>query len=233
VQQTLYSLADDPNWFPEPEYALEDPPGLLAVGGDLSKERIFNAYQKGIFPWYSEGEPILWWSPDPRAVLMPTDIKINKSLAKFMRKSPYSITVNKCFNDVIRQCAAPRVDDGTWIFPEMIDAYCQLHRAGHAHSIEVWECIDGQTHLVGGLYGVLVGACFSGESMFSLKPNASKFALIELTKIISQHPAGIIDCQLANPYLMSMGAKTVSRQWFLNKLEQVSAVKNLQFVKVD
>ena len=227
MNQTLYALNDDPNWFPQPSMALDDPSGLLAVGGDLSVQRIINAYKKGVFPWYSEGEPILWWCPDPRAVLIPSGIRDNKSLKKFLRKSSYKITINQCFHEVILNCAKPRVDDGTWIFPEMVDAYCRLHRAGVAHSLEVWQEHDHEPLLVGGLYGVLTGGCFSGESMFSSAPNASKVALIKLAEIMTNVKGGFIDCQIANPYLMSMGAKTVSRDWFLQELQSVSSFENV------
>lgn len=226
MTEKLYALDDDPTWFPPIHNALSEPPGLLAVGGDLSVERITNAYQRGIFPWYSTGEPIMWWSPDPRAVLIPSEIRINKSLKKFLKKHNYTVTFDQAFEDVIQGCAEPRVDDGTWIFPEMIEAYCRLYKEGIAHSIEVWQITDGERSLVGGLYGVLTGLCFSGESMFSRQPNASKVALIALAKLLGKFEDSIIDCQIANPYLMSMGAKTVSRDWFLEKLSKIRKMES-------
>ncbi|GAB2992134.1 leucyl/phenylalanyl-tRNA--protein transferase [Psychrosphaera aestuarii] len=220
MSKSLTYLTDDTQWFPCVKNALDEPSGLLAVGGDLSVERVSYAYQHGIFPWYSEGEPLLWWSPDPRAVIDPNAIRINKSLKKFLKRCDYKVTVNQCFEDVITMCSQPRVDDGTWIFPEMIKAYTDLHYAGYAHSIEIWQSSNNQQILIGGLYGVLVGSCFCGESMFSLQPNASKVALLSLGELISPFENALIDCQIANPYLMSMGAKTVSREWFINRLEK-------------
>ncbi len=225
MKKSLHYLTDDANWFPPVCSALDEPSGLLAVGGDLSTERLFAAYKHGVFPWYNEDEPLLWWSPDPRAVIIPNEIRINKSLKKFLRKTDYKVTINSAFLEVVKGCAKPRLDDGTWIFPEMIHAYHGLHKSGHAHSIEVWQPHEGQFKLVGGLYGVLVGGCFSGESMFSLRPNASKIALITLGKLMSSLKGALIDCQLANPYLMSMGAKTVSRDWFIEHLSNVANVQ--------
>ena len=222
MTQSLSYLTDDKSWFPPVHQALDEPSGLLAVGGDLSVERLYNAYKNGIFPWYSEGEPLLWWSPDPRAVIEPSQVRINKSLKKFLKHCDYEVTINQCFKDVISECSAPRADDGTWIFPEMINAYTALHSAGHAHSIEVWQNNNDNKRLVGGLYGVLIGSCFCGESMFSRSPNASKIALLRLAEILAPVKNAIIDCQIANPYLMSMGAKTVSRHWFINRLNAAS-----------
>jgi len=211
----IHYLNDDPSWFPAAELALAEPPGLLAIGGDLAPERLYCAYQQGIFPWFNEDEPVLWWSPDPRAIVLPQDIRQNKSLRKFLKKSEYSVSINLAFERVISGCAEPRADnEGTWILPQMQLGYVQLYKQGKAHSIEVWQ--DDQ--LVGGLYGVLVGHCFCGESMFSKQANASKLALLILGKLMAQSNHAFIDCQLPNPYLMSMGATLLSRDVFLKKL---------------
>lgn len=221
TRPTLYYLDDDVSWFPEPSSALTEPNGLLAVGGDLCPERVYHGYQQGVFPWYGENEPLMWWSPDPRAVFPNCEIKLNKSLRKFLNKCDYSVSINTAFDQVIRACAKPRPNsEGTWIMPEMIQAYCQLHHQGKAHSVEVWQINgDGKT-LVGGLYGVLVGNCFCGESMFSASANASKLALLCLGNIMQQSEHGMIDCQLPNPYLMSMGAQLQSRAVYLTRLAQ-------------
>jgi len=224
LNKTLHYLSDDLNWFPSPSCALDDPAGLLAIGGDLNPNRVFSGYQQGIFPWFSEGEPIMWWSPDPRAVININDVKINKSLKKFLRKCDYSVSINTQFNQVISNCSKPRPNsEGTWIMPEMIKCYNQLHAAGNAHSIEIWQIGESGKNLVGGLYGVLVGNCFCGESMFSLQPNASKLALICLADLLKSpqaedHSEAFIDCQLPNPYLMSMGATLISRDIYLDRL---------------
>lgn len=219
MKNTLHYLSDDLNWFPSPTHALEEPAGLLAIGGDLKPQRVFNGYQQGIFPWFSTGEPIMWWSPDPRAIINITDIKINKTLKKFLKKCNYSVSINTKFDQVITHCAKPRANsDGTWIISEMKNCYNQLHKTGQAHSIEVWEIDDKGKNLIGGLYGVLVGNCFCGESMFSLKPNASKLALICLSELLNDHDGAFIDCQLPNPYLMSMGATLISRELYLERL---------------
>ena len=196
-----------PHEFPEVECALQHPNGLLAVGGDLSSERLLHAYRQGIFPWFSEGQPILWWAPDPRAVLLPGGIRISRSLRKTLRQDCFTLSADAAFAEVIRQCAAPRdAGDGTWITPHMIDAYRRLHALGHARSIEVWQ----DTNLVGGLYGVALGRVFFGESMFSRARDASKTALVALTRLGYR----LIDCQLPNAHLMSLGAQNVPRRWF-------------------
>lgn len=244
MKQSLYYLNDDETWFPPLNNALSDPPGLLAVGGDLSLPRLKTAYESGIFPWYSNNEPLLWWSPDPRAIIEVDQIRVNKSLRKFLKKCNYKVTINNRFNKVVAQCALPRSEEnGTWIFPEMQQAYSRLHKAGIAHSIEIWQCDTGKFNpehtrpneakpnqlkpdelahqdlvLVGGLYGVKVGSCFCGESMFSRQPNASKLALLVLGSLLSQYENAFIDCQLPNPYLMAMGAKTISREMFIQRL---------------
>lgn len=217
---SIYYLDDDINWFPNPEQALKEPNGLLAVGGDLDHNRVYNGYRKGIFPWYSEDEPLMWWSPDPRAIIMPDEIKLNKSLKKFLRKCSYSVSINTDFVNVMKHCAKPRPNsEGTWIMPEMIEAYSRLHQEGKAHSIEIWQIDSEGKNLVGGLYGIIVGQCFCGESMFSLSPNASKLALLCLGQLMSENDC-FIDCQLPNPYLMSMGAKLVSRSVYLSLLQK-------------
>ncbi len=207
--------------FPDPNTALLSPNGLLAVGGDLSPGRLLAAYRQGIFPWFNPGEPILWWSPDPRAVLFLDQLKISRSLAKFIRQNvcedigqdirhdQLQVTFNHDFNQVIGGCATARKD--TWITPEMITAYTSLHQLGHAHSVEVWQ----QDKLVGGLYGVRVGKVFCGESMFSLVSNASKVAMVHLVARLKTAGCVLIDCQLANPHLMSLGATTIPRAQFI------------------
>ncbi len=182
MSHTLYQLNDNDLAFPPVNGALTEPNGLLVLGGDLSPQRLINAYRQGVFPWFSEGEPLMWWSPNPRAIIKLSDLRINRTLRKVIKKSSYKITLNTAFEQVIKLCAnAPFRNDGTWIVPEMVNAYSQLHQLGYAHSIEVWQ--DGvsgsdEKNLVGGLYGVAINGFFSGESMFYTAPNASKFALI-------------------------------------------------------
>ncbi len=202
--------------FPPPELA--DPDGLLAVGGDLSPKRLLLAYRMGIFPWFSAGEPILWWSPDPRLVLEPSGIHISKSLQKVIRQKKYEIRLDTAFPSVIEACAAaPRkTGDGTWITEEMKIAYIQLHELGFAHSIECWQGED----LVGGLYGVSIGRIFCGESMFSRLPNTSKISLVALAVILKSKDFHLIDCQLPTSHLMSMGAFELKRAEFLERLEK-------------
>ena len=197
--------------FPPVHYA--EPDGLLAVGGDLSPERLLLAYRQGIFPWYSPQEPILWWSPDPRLVLFPEEVRISKSLKRLLRKQVFQVTADEDFREVVVQCAAVRVEsgEGTWIVPEMLDAYCRLHEIGYAHSIES-RC-DGE--LVGGLYGVALGKVFFGESMFMRKTDASKAAFAHLTARLHAWGYDIVDCQVATPHLMSLGAREISRKAFL------------------
>ncbi|GAA0852585.1 leucyl/phenylalanyl-tRNA--protein transferase [Aliiglaciecola litoralis] len=203
--------------FPNTEQALGDPNGLLAFGGDLSVNRLLHAYQLGIFPWFSAGEPILWWSPDPRGVIYLDDYSSSKSLNKYIRKTKPKVTINHSFNEVIQQCAMiPRTDSGTWITKHMIEAYQQLHIDGHAHSVEVWE----QDELVGGLYGVFVKNTFCGESMFSLQSNASKVALHYLIAFLKQYDVPWIDCQMQNPHLQSLGCVTLPRIEFTHALAQ-------------
>lgn len=216
-------LLDDihKNIFPDVSLALQEPDGLLAVGGDLSTERLTAAYRQGIFPWYSEGQPILWWSPDPRMVLHPKDIKVSRSLAKTMRKNELNVTFNQCFDEVITSCSESRLEKGkiqdeTWILDEMIDAYIQLHEQGFAHSVECW--LDGK--LVGGLYGISIGKVFFGESMFSRVSDASKVAFVTLAKQLDEWNFKLIDCQVYTSHLESLGASMISRTEFINLLAQ-------------
>ncbi len=190
--------------------------GLLAVGGDLSTERLLNAYKQGIFPWYGEGGPIMWWSPDPRCVLIPSDFKVARSLQRFINKNIYSVTVNTAFEEVITHCGMikRKGQSGTWLQPEMIDAYINLHKLGHAHSVEAW---DGD-ELVGGLYGIILGKVFFGESMFHTKSNASKVAFTYWVKHLTAQNFKLIDCQQTSSHLLSMGAKEISRKQFMQKL---------------
>ena len=207
-----YWLSTSDSEFPPVELALREPDGLLAVGGDLSVARLLNAYRHGIFPWYSADQPILWWSPDPRLVLYPSHVNIHRSLAKTLRRNIFSVRFDMAFSQVIEACAAPRRDaDGTWISDDMQQAYARLHDAGYAHSIECWQ----GNELVGGLYGIALGKVFFGESMFSLKADASKVALVYLCAHLQAWHYSIIDCQVETPHLRSMGAVTIPRQEFV------------------
>ena len=204
--------------FPPAELALSQPNGLLAAGGDLSPERLLEAYRNGIFPWFSEGDPILWWSPNPRMVLFPTEFKTSHSLRKILQKNDYEMRFDSAFEHVMRACAAPREGQaGTWILEEMIEAYCELHRRGYAHSVETW--IDGE--LVGGLYGMSLGKMFYGESMFSRRSNASKIALAHLAKQLESWNYGMIDCQMNTPHLASLGAREIPREEFIVRLQEL------------
>jgi leucyl/phenylalanyl-tRNA--protein transferase len=207
----IFRLLADEIVFPDAAFA--EPDGLLAIGGDLSVKRLVLAYQSGIFPWFSEGEPILWYSPPERCVIFPHGIKISKSMRKLLRLNVFEVTESQAFDKVIAHCAKiPRVgQDGTWISNEMQQAYIKLHEKGLAHSVEVWQ----NKELVGGLYGVKINKVFCGESMFSLVSNASKTALIYLTKTMGFE---LIDCQLPNEHLMSLGAKMISREEYLTIL---------------
>lgn len=205
--------------FPPLHRALHQPNGLLAVGGDLSPQRLLQAYSQGIFPWFSPGEPILWWSPAPRMVLFPERLKISRSLNKRLNKQDYEIRLDSAFRAVMEGCAnAPRGSEhGTWIVPEIIDAYCTLHEMGYAHSVETW--IDDE--LAGGLYGVAIGGMFYGESMFHRVSDASKIAFVHLVKYLRQHHFGMIDCQMKTRHLSSLGAHEIPRPAFINKLHQL------------
>lgn len=210
--------------FPPPSQALSDPEGLLAYGADLSVPRLFNAYSQGIFPWFSDGEPILWWSPTPRAIIELENFHVSKSLAKLIRKRVYRVSINCAFEQVIKSCASiPRqkvngegVSTDTWITEEMQQAYINMHSMGLAHSVEVWY----QDRLVGGLYGVGVGDVFCGESMFHTMSNTSKLAMHGLVTHMKSHGMAFIDCQLPTEHLTSLGATPISRELFLEKLAQ-------------
>jgi leucyl/phenylalanyl-tRNA--protein transferase len=202
--------------FPHPDRALTEPDGLLAAGGNLTPRRLLRAYRMGIFPWYSADQPILWWSPDPRLVLLPECLKVSRSLRKTLRKGLFSITADTAFEQVVAACAGPRQGEpGTWITSEMFRAYCRLHRLGHAHSIETWQ----QGELVGGLYGVSLGRVFYGESMFSWISDASKIALVALAAQLQRWEFAVIDCQVTTAHLLSMGAIDIPRSSFLQLLE--------------
>ena len=219
---TIYlpGVDEDNPCFPPVEQALDEPDGLLAVGGRLDAKTLRLAYRKGIFPWYSEPQPVLWWCPSERAILRPGTEHTSRSMAKIIRQGQFRITSNQCFDQVVRHCSAPRAKaDGTWITPAIRLAYGDLHRQGVAHSVECWH----SDRLVGGLYGVQVGSAFCGESMFSLESNASKLAFISLSRTLHAHHFQLIDCQLENPHLNSLGIEMVSRQFFLEMLAKAAA----------
>lgn len=204
--------------FPPLDTALLKPSGLLAAGGDLSPQRLIEAYRCGIFPWFNEGEPILWWSPDPRMVLFPGELKISRSLRKTLKKDNYEIRVDNAFSEVMQACAAPRGEQpGTWIHAEMISAYTALHEMGVAHSVEVWM----RGELMGGLYGVAQGKVFFGESMFSRIPDTSKIAFVHLVKQLERWGFHMIDCQMKTTHLASLGGREISREEFGQKLKEL------------
>lgn len=215
-----YLLApNDPSAaFPDVSEALTEPDGLLAIGGDLGIKRLVAAYRQGIFPWYGHGDPILWWSPDPRTVLVPDEIRISRSLRKILRKRLFEVTMDRDFPAVINACALPRErGGGTWLVPEMISAYRALHVRGIAHSVEVWH----EGTLAGGLYGVAIGGAFFGESMFTRIDNASKIALVHLCQRLGQWGFGLIDCQVLTGHLVRMGARQMPRASFIERVEQL------------
>jgi leucyl/phenylalanyl-tRNA--protein transferase len=204
--------------FPPLRRALREPNGLLAAGGDLSPERLLEGYRRGIFPWFSEGDPILWWSPDPRMVLFPAELKISRSLGKTLRNRSYQVRFDSAFNEVIASCAAPREGvSGTWISDAMIEAYLELHRLGHAHSVETWIGDE----LAGGLYGVAIGGVFFGESMYSRGRDASKIALAALVARVKAEGFGLIDCQMHTRHLETLGAREIPRARFSRLLEEL------------
>ena len=211
----VFQLSDKPI-FPPAELAEEN--GLLAIGGDLSPKRLLLAYRSGIFPWYSEGEPILWWSPSPRLVIFPTGLKIPKRLARLIRQGVFSVTIDMAFKQVITACASSdnRVEKGTWITDDMIEAYCLLHDLGYAHSVECW--LDDK--LAGGLYGISLGSVFFGESMFSDQPNSSKVALVYLIKKLQEWNFKLIDCQMKTEHLMQFGAREIPGNEFQKLLTE-------------
>ncbi|MGB1293274.1 MAG: leucyl/phenylalanyl-tRNA--protein transferase [Pseudoalteromonas sp.] len=222
MTKQLYQLSQDHFNFPDPQHALDDPDGLLAVGGCLSVARLKNAYSQGIFPWFSDYEPIMWWSPSERGIIELTDFHVSKSLRKHLRKNPVTVTINTAFDEVIEACQQQRIDaEGTWITDDMLNAYKQAHLDSLAHSVEVWD--DGS--LVGGLYGIMQTGVFCGESMFHHQANCSKLAMWALVNWLKRHDAHFIDCQLENPYLLSLGEKVVPRSDFLTKLEQAASYK--------
>lgn len=198
--------------FPPVENALQEPNGLLAAGGDLTPARLLRAYSLGIFPWFDDHQPILWWSPDPRAVLFPRNLHISRSLHKTLRAQRFRVTLDQAFEDVIAACAEPRrKSEGTWITDDIIEAYCTLHRLGFAHSCECWNDCD---ELVGGLYGVALGKLFFGESMFSRETDASKVAFVHLVRQLEAWDFPLLDCQVMNPHLASLGASYIPRSEF-------------------
>ena len=214
----MSELPSTDSFFPSVESAMHEPNGLLAMGGDLSVEWLLDAYRHGIFPWFNPGEPILWWSPDPRMVLVPDEIRVPRSLARRIRNGGFEVRIDTAFADVMRACAGPRDGaDGTWISPEMIAAYTRLHQAGYAHSVETWH----KGALVGGLYGVAIGRMFYGESMFSHMADASKVALVRLARQLQRWEFGLIDCQMETSHLASLGARTLPRAAFTTRLAEL------------
>ena len=197
--------------FPPLHKALREPNGLLAAGGDLSAERLVAAYRHGCFPWYQDGQPLLWWSPDPRTVLLPNNLHISRSLRKVLRSNQFSVTFDRNFAEIIRACSEPRKDeDGTWITTDIQAAYFELHTQGHAHSVEVWH----QDKIVGGLYGIAIGQLFFGESMFSKMSNASKVGFVTLVNALKAAGFVLIDCQMPTAHLLSLGAASIARAEF-------------------
>ena len=211
----VYQLSED-LVFPSPYLASKE--GLLAIGGDLSPNRLLLAYGNGIFPWYSENEPVLWWSPDPRLVLYPAELKVSRSLKKVLKQDVFQVTMDRAFEDVIAECARVRLEkhEGTWIVDDMVRAYCRLHESGFAHSVETWK----DNRLAGGLYGVSLGKCFFGESMFTRIPNASKVALVALAEHLKQLDFAFIDCQITTAHLTRFGAREISRAHYLDELAE-------------
>lgn len=203
--------------FPPLDKALREPNGLLAAGGDLSAERLIQAYRHGCFPWYQQGQPILWWSPDPRTVLFPSELHISRSLHKALRQGRYHVSFDRAFAEVVEACAAPRRHaDGTWITPGMQNAYLELHRHGIAHSVEVWR----EEKLVGGLYGLAIGQLFFGESMFSREDNASKVGFVTLIEHLQAWGFALVDCQMPTQHLHSLGARAITRAEFADYLKR-------------
>ena len=204
--------------FPPVERATAYPNGLLAAGGDLSAARLLEAYRNGIFPWFNDDQPILWWSPDPRMVLFPAELNVSRSLAKTLRNSCFEVRADTAFRDVIQNCRMPRRDqDGTWITAPIVEAYCELHRTGIAHSVETWR--DGE--LVGGLYGIALGRAFFGESMFRRATDASKVALVTLVRQLERWGFGMVDCQMNTAHLASFGAREIPRAEFTRRLREL------------
>ena len=212
----IWLKSGDP--FPSTERALAYPPGLLAAGGDLAPQMLLAAYRQGVFPWYSPGQPILWWSPDPRMVLFPAELKVSRSLRRRLARQDYEIRWDTAFREVMEACAAPRPgQEGTWINAAMVDAYVRLFELGRAHSVETW--MGGE--LVGGLYGVSIGCAFFGESMFSRVSDASKLAFVHLVRRLEAAGVGLIDCQMSTRHLASLGAREISRAEFTRRLAEL------------
>lgn len=218
---SLPHVGDDPSGpFPPTSEALESPNGLLAWGGDLEAGRLLRAYRAGIFPWYTPGQPILWWSPAPRCVIFPHRVHLSRRNRRRYNSGSYHLTMDTAFDEVVWACAGPRKQEsGTWITADMLEAYVHLHRLGHAHSLEVWEA----GALVGGIYGLALGSIFFGESMFSHKPDASKIALVGLCRQLREWGYGLLDCQVGNAHLFSMGAEELSRESFEKLLEELTS----------
>lgn len=207
---------DPPDAFPAIENALVEPDGLLAAGGDLSEERLLYAYRHGIFPWFDEGQPILWWSPDPRCVIRPEELHVSRRLRRTLRRARFTVTFNRRFRDVMTGCAGPRPGQrGTWITDDMTVAYRALHRDGWAHSVEVWR----DDELAGGLYGLAIGRVFFGESMYSDTPHASKAAMLALCRLLAEHGFALLDCQVVSPHLITLGATLMPRRRFRKILD--------------
>ncbi len=213
----MVRLSANPRDLRFPPVDSASPEGLLAVGGDLRPERLLEAYRHGIFPWYSDDQPILWWSPDPRTVLFPDELHISRSLKRSLRPGLFKVTLDQCFRDVMQHCAGPRSqypDGGTWITAEMLEAYQRLHELGYAHSVETWQGKD----LVGGLYGVAIGGAFFAESMFTRASDASKVALVSLVRQLQAWEFSLMDCQQSSPHVTALGAEAIPRHEFLTHL---------------
>jgi leucyl/phenylalanyl-tRNA---protein transferase len=219
----MFLLSTNPRYLHFPPVEQASPEGLLAVGGDLRPERLLEAYRHGIFPWYNDDQPILWWSPDPRAVLIPDQLHVPRSLEKTIRRGHFHLTLDTCFREVMRECAGPRPqypDGGTWITPAMIEAYTRLHELGYAHSVEAWR----EDTLVGGLYGVALGGAFFAESMFTRIDDASKVALATLVRQLQAWGFQLMDCQQSSPHVRRFGARQIPRRDFVTHLRQALAV---------
>lgn len=220
-----FSATDSPDCLPDPTEALSEPNGLLAAGGSLSSDWLLTSYRRGIFPWFEPGQPILWWSPDPRTVLVPGALKVSRSLKKRISRNEFSISADRNFADVIGGCAEPRsYTNGTWITPLMQSAYCRLHAEGWAHSFEAWR----NDELVGGLYGIAIGKVFFGESMFTRETDASKVAFHQAVQFLIANDFELIDCQLPSQHLASLGATSLPREEFLESLQRLTAGPGLQ-----